>query len=1145
MRFSRRFQLVALLGLLLLCGPSSQGQEDDPSGGPVGPEGALPAARRTAVEEVEPPVYWLEDNSGRLQPVIKFPLEEFTRLLKLGQALDRGPEVPPYSLVELSLAGVVQDDVFRGEARFRIRVQADDWVRVPLRLDEAILRGRPSYDGPGEHVLMLDEGASSYVGWLKGRSDEAHLLRLQVLVPLKRSGNEQGIKLTLPRAPTSQLELDVPGTGVVLRASEGMTLESTPDHAEQRTRLVALGLPSEFELWWRAAENQMAAAPTTMDATGNVLARVDSRSVSTEAALKVKSRGGPLKAFQVRLPADSRLISGTGSGCVVHPAEPASEPGDDEPQATLIDVQVEDRGREEVELRLITEQAHDPTQPNQVLDFAGFEVLGAIRQSGFLAVHALGDWQVNWGRRRSVRQVATEELPADLRGNDLAAGFEYLNQPCVLQGRIIPRRSRVGVDPLYVFFVESDRLVVQARLKYTIGGARVFALEVSLPEVSVDHAVSVDSPNVPGKEAAHAEANRRETAPIRWEIDEIGPASLVDLRGVFLDELTPLSIPLLQPATGEVELTFRAHVPFPRNPLGFEVALPRPIANTLGPAAVVLAPADNIEIEPRSQRIQNLSRQLTMPEVELPPRQQPPLAYRGDVARGVLATDLRVREREVSAAVASRVFIAGRDSTVSQQFDYEIAYEPLDALEFRVPARVADSRQLDVRVDGRIAKLLVSREPLNSAEAQGDLVRGIVPLPAERLGRVRVTLGFPLEHDPLVPDASVVFDASLVMPHEVALTGNDLLVAADANVRVEHLDEAWSLVAQDGAAVEGKSLRLASDEPLTLLRLAANLEESTTAQATLVDRAWIQTWLGTGERQDRVAYRLTSSADLLTVRIPQQAVEESADVVVNGEPIEIRVQSDGTLMIPLRQKSGRDQYVIDIRYSAPTSRRTWGRLALKAPELDGAVRVRRSIWQLVLPRDEHVVAGPVGYTGEFEWGWNVLYWGRRPLLEQFELENWVGVARRTAPGRGTNRYLFSTLGRAQEIEVHTAARWLLVLAASGTALVAGLCLIYVPAVRRPGALLLVVLAVGSLGALYPEQTLMFVQAAGAGLVLTLVAGLLERGVARRRRTRPAGRASGSSVVESPSHRSLAGVGSSATTEVGRLEMDALPPPFDS
>ena len=156
-------------------------------------------------------------------------------------------------------------------------------------------------------------------------------------------------------------------------------------------------------------------------------------------------------------------------------------------------------------------------------------------------------------------------------------------------------------------------------------------------------------------------------------------------------------------------------------------------------------------------------------------------------------------------------------------------------------------------------------------------------------------------------------------------------------------------------------------------------------------------------------------------------------------------------------------------------------------------------WQLVLPTDEHLVANPAGFTGEFRWGWQGYFWGRQPLLDQAQLESWVGAAPRDPLPERANLYLFSTLGNVEQAEVHTAGRAWIVLWASGAALVAGLLLIYVPASRHPATLLVVGIALLAAGLIAPEPTLLLAQAASLGLVLTLLAGLLERVMTGRRR----------------------------------------------
>jgi hypothetical protein len=122
-----------------------------------------------------------------------------------------------------------------------------------------------------------------------------------------------------------------------------------------------------------------------------------------------------------------------------------------------------------------------------------------------------------------VRQI--DEPVEGLRRRDLLAAFEYVGQPCSLAARVVARRSRISVDPEYVYHVDAYESRLEAKLRYSIRGAKVFSLGLEMPG---------------------------------WDVDDVGPASVVDLKSVAVDEAGHLRIPLTQPTVGEVEITLRA-----------------------------------------------------------------------------------------------------------------------------------------------------------------------------------------------------------------------------------------------------------------------------------------------------------------------------------------------------------------------------------------------------------------------------------------------------------------------------------------------------------------------------------------------------------------------------------------------------------
>ncbi len=102
------------------------------------------------------------------------------------------------------------------------------------------------------------------------------------------------------------------------------------------------------------------------------------------------------------------------------------------------------------------------------------------------------------------------------------------------------------------------------------------------------------------------------------------------------------------------------------------------------------------------------------------------------------------------------------------------------------------------------------------------------------------------------------------------------------------------------------------------------------------------------------------------------------------------------------------------------------------------------------------------------------------------------AAQRTVEVDAANHYLFSTLGAAEPLQIHTISRTRLVLLASLPLLLCGLLLIYWPAARHPATLLVAAVAMAAVATIDPESAVLIAQAATLGLFLALVAFVMAR-----------------------------------------------------
>jgi hypothetical protein len=1057
------------IGLAILfwacCNTASAQQARTPA---MPPASAQPSALAPRVEETQPSIYYLPDKQGNLQPVLDFPYQDFVDLYKLKNQLGQHDQPPRFSLQRMSVSGTVKDGAAELTFQFQILVRDGDWVRVPLRLDQGlllqVLRGSDADDSFVNHE---GEGVG-YVCWIRGKPETTHAISLTLLVPLDAAGEETRWKLPMPRSTASELKFSAPMAEATATVSNGATLLSSAAK-DGATEFNVIGLGGDFQLSWR--KGGLASEPLLLEAVGTVLARLDGRSISTEATLSVRSHGAPFDRFVVRLPQGAELSPEGVPGYAVTPLEPEHKNENGAPkEPRRVEIRLPKKTTGPIEVRLNCRREHDPAKDRSWCDLAGFEVLGAARQWGTMTVATGGEWQVVWGPSRDARQI--DQAPESLRPEDVVASFEYSCQPYSLPIQLTPRRTRINILPEYVIMVERDQIRLEGKLFCAIRGAKASVLEMALPG---------------------------------WELDDVGPDGLVADEGEKTGPDT-FRFPLLRPMSGPVELQFRAHRAIEPGAKSIRFPLPRPQGGTIGPATVAVAAADEVELTPNNQHMDGLIRQRTPLPIKLPARLQTPWYYRSTGNAASFSAEFRVHPRRISVEAASHITLADGIADVEQKFFYTIAYEPVEELTLAVPRSLAEAKKIRILCDGK---------PLTPWFDEETKTRPMVslrlPLSEMRIGRCELELHYSMAAAEPPPGRSVSLSLPLTMPEEGELSANRLDVKAEGNIRVASKNGVWS-PAERGDSDSGGSAVL----PLKAARRTSSVDLDLRAEAEtmVVDRAWIQTLLSASARQDRAVYQFTTRRKELEIALPAGASTSQAVVLVDGKKVDFRTMEENRLVIPLAGRRSEQSRNIELRYHFPGPRPPQGDLTLDFPRFGVPSWMRRVYWQFVLPTNEHLISNPDGFTSEFHWGWADYFWGRQPLLDQEQLESWSGAASRAALPERMNQYLFSSLGAVDGAVVHTAGRTWIVLWASGAALVAGLLLIYVPASRHPATLFAAGIALLATGLISPEPTLLMAQAASLGLMLTLLAGLLERRVSRRYRI--------AALQEPSSHRIEAG-----------------------
>ncbi|HWB14032.1 MAG TPA: hypothetical protein VG826_32700 [Pirellulales bacterium] len=1100
MRIDRlRLCTSTLAQLLLLVWPLCA-QTPSPSGKADREE--KPAGRSPqAVERVEPDIYYTRDKNGELVPLLTESLEDIRKLLERRDGVQAAPRAS-FRVERLVISAEAVGDNATLSAELSIVASDPGWVRVPLRLGQLFLTQPPEFADEGEHYVDFENETREYVAWLRGKAGQSHRLLLRGLARLESDGSQTRLRLSAPRAVFSEIRFLVPVPSATGQIASGGVLAET-QRVGGGTQFRATGLANDFLLSWRQADARQVESPTVFSADSQIRSHVDHGAVDTSATLSVNAFGREFAGFRVRLPRGATLVPADQPDYSVTQIAPGPDAPKDE--RGVVEVKLKTKSSSAVKVEIKTRQGYDSAREG-AFELGGFEVLGAARQSGFLAVYASDDWQVAFTDRQGVLQ--TDELPSGLSGDDVVAGFNYFGQPYSLAARVSPRQSRTSVDPTYVVEVAPHHLQLEGSLKYHIAGAKVRTFSIELGD---------------------------------WQLDQssLEPVALVNAAALVFSGGNSVLIPLKQGATGDVELKLRARKPIPAEADTISWSMPRVAADSVGSTDLVVIAEDNVVLTPRPAEMSGLSSAPPNPNVKLAARQQAPWYYRSDVPDPRFVAGLHVASRRLTSHVESQVNLVNGSFKINQKIVCAVAYEAADSLLLVMPPSLAKTGQISVAWQ----KGPLSLDPAPSEEAGGELAGMRVRFPEPQSSQIELDISYDWPDEALgellARAATVRTEIPLVMPGEGECTSNKLTLLASPRLHLEPVDKEWTL---DEIAPHESDRRqrlvFSNSQPRTTLALGVSPQPSEVNDSLVVERAWIQTWLTDERRFDRAVFRFHTRENRLRLRLPPGCVTESFRLDDDADVTVLAGESPEEHVFTLPDSGAPDaSHVLEVTCQVESRPAGAGHFSLTLPELVGPAR--QVYWQLVLPRSEYLVSGPPDLVDDFAWVFNGLGWSRQPLLETGELEAWSGSREQEGPLPSlVNTYLFSGRAPPAHAEITTVSRPFLVLVPSGLLLAAGLTGIYFPPVRRPASLFVAGVGALAVAALWPDMSLLAAQAAVWGGALVGLAAVLEQRWRRRSAPVPL-RNSPSSIVSRSSTHSYprAGAPAGLSTQTAALAID--------
>lgn len=962
-----------------------------------------------------------------------------------------------------------------------------------------------------ENYDELEEGAEA----LLEESGTARIRPHQYVITLKLSfvvesagTDEYRFVATFPTSAHSELSLTCPIAEVLISAVKGAIATPPTGLTETSSELNLRGLArggERTELVWQKVEKKAEETRRAYQVEkAAISATLSSRETTYEATLPIRVFNGDSDVFYVRLPenaslvADSVVASGSNSmysATATETTEPELEEfGSETIQGKFAEVRLSQKTSMvtlKLRARVPVETADAENGASAVRDIAGFEVLGAQKQTG------------------QIRIAKSEELDFDITpgvgatyGADLTLGegeeaYAFYAQPFTLTARAFKRQTIVNVKPEYILAIGSDALL-RARLRYSVYGGKAVGFKIRLNG---------------------------------WTVQDVEGSESIDTRNFVPNSANDeLTCPLKRPADGEfvLDMTLTRSVDVDDKNV-FTTKLPLPIADWVEPAPVVVVPEDNIELTPIKKRCVGLEAKTSRAfSLELEPHKttQTPLYYQ---ARQALATSAENRRQSTFTSYVKRLTrsvecSAETEATINergefhvrQTFTYDVKYEPLDSLELRVPNKLLDAKSMRNATN---LKYFIDGKPAPSQNLRMEELSGkdyrlchILLGDAPKIGTCVVSVQYDCPTVEFKDKSTKLIELYLTQPHtradqasddsdadegvsEERFMGNELRFNVPSGVFLSYVknDQAFWTLEQDGVTADGLTRyhNYRSNMPETQIRFEAVGDRQ---RVTCVERAWIQSWFGLNKRVDRIAYRMTTGYDVVKIKLPEGVKREQVAVVVDGAALRDVADrerglfdEDMTLNIPISKELQQREFVLELSYAAPLAETNRGRCLAYFPTFLDVAWVRRAYWQIVEPGDRSIVVSPKNWTSEYIVSRvsSLGLYRRVASISSDELAKWVGVDRRDPMPPEAHIYLFSSFEQPQRSDFYTMSTMTLVFLGSGIALLVGLGLIYFPSMRSP--VFLIFLSVTATGAsiVQPTLALLFLQTTALGIFLTL------------------------------------------------------------
>ncbi|MDA0282788.1 MAG: hypothetical protein O3B86_05490 [Planctomycetota bacterium] len=1030
-------------------------------------------------------------------------------------------DLPGYYVAAISLMGEVAID--RAVAKLDVSIEVFvkegiGQVDVPLRLNEATLLLHRRTRSNSVEFIPTEKG-----GGMKCRIMEAgqHRIDLQILVPIRKTGNSNRLQLSLPGTAQSSLRLTVPGDAVTVRPEQlgDVEVRALPDsHSE----LIVHGLGAAIDLPWQVLDRQQEAR-TEIQVETLIAADAGIDGLSLDAVQTITATRGSFNKATIQLPQGFDVLSVSSS---THESLTTSNL-----QSSPVVVTLQEATAGPVRLKwLLSASASSATDRFSI---GGFNVENAARQETLLGISVAEGFRLG-------QLLPRPQLIQRIRTSSFRKRVETQFDPQIefQQAYRLPgRTSRVEfelerIEPSYRVSPSYDLLLRVASAELS-AGFQVIVYRGSLDHVRLNwpgfrtqgwHQIEVVKP----AERVHVSG----VAP-----GDSGPSSDVGPGSAGMsDEITLQFSEALNRTHGKVTDEVQARRPIQLGDESFPISFPTVDGDFTPVSKLTIRNANDVEntmmtVDGTSVRAV-LDGFATTPahQIRTPLNLSPRLL---ESTSRSLMFEATVTTHPQDVATTSRATLTLDDEwiAIEQRLHYSVVYKELDRLRILVPAAVRSAEFWLVGEDE------TPSVPLKAEDGgpEFERVRQIrLNLPEPRLGQFDVMCSYSIAVPPeFAGSGKAMIDVPLLQPTEGPGHTTRVEIRSPGNVGVQLKDALWSQ-----ELTLGKSPSWIASGAVRNVGLTLEAAPERATQNFVVRRSALQTRFQSGAARTRGVYLIDGDISFLTITLPAHSDQSSLSVWWDGNLLEkdrlvyprtaasldtvptneVRA-SETDVRILVDGMPNREKHILALEYVADQNEGFTGinKLQLQAPRFASDVWLAETMWDVVLPFDQHLVVYPQDYTPRFSWQRQAIVWSRRPVDGNLALADWLldDLDPEATSSLKTqlqelpfdtlatvtygNSYRFGTFGHQREVTLQTMSQPAVILAGAGLALAVGLVLLRIPGTQHVLTILVVGFGLSLAGLWHLEAVQLLLQPALFGLLLAVAASAIESRVKRRQR----------------------------------------------